>query len=128
MKAHNHSMSTFYIKCQSFEKANVHACIKHIVCIARFLHLDCVAFAFPRKQKKLTVCRSPHIDKKSREQFAMNTYRSVMLVQTQSHSAQLLLMYLLKHFPFQGIQLSIAVKYTTFYTYQCSQTTTVLHT
>ena len=36
----------------------------------------------PSKKKRFTVLRSPHIDKKSREQFEIRTYKKLFLFQT----------------------------------------------
>jgi small subunit ribosomal protein S10 len=32
----------------------------------------------PNKQRRFTVLRSPHVDKKSREQFALTTHRRIL--------------------------------------------------
>jgi ribosomal protein S10 len=44
-------------------------------------------FAFPMTQKKFTVLRSPHIDKKSREQFQIQYFKNRILLKASPSSA-----------------------------------------
>jgi small subunit ribosomal protein S10 len=87
----------------------------------------------PNKIKKITVLRSPHIDKKSREQFQMKFYKQKMIIiplenKTVSHSLgsvvtelsysdfQLIYLFLnnIKQCPFSGVQIQIQIIYKSY--------------
>ena len=42
-------------------------------------------FSFPMTQKKFTILRSPHIDKKSREQFQIQYFKNIIRLNIQKH-------------------------------------------
>lgn len=67
---------------------------------------------FPIKRQKYTVLRSPHIDKKSREQFQLTRFHSAIIFQVTNIS---LFLYFLRFFSFFGIQLKICVKSLSYY-------------
>jgi ribosomal protein S10 len=69
--------------------------------------------SFPSSEKKLTVLRSPHIDKKSREQFQRHVYKSQISVFSGNREIPSLLLFLLKNSEFPGVQLKIASKFST---------------
>jgi ribosomal protein S10 len=69
--------------------------------------------SFPSSEKKLTVLRSPHIDKKSREQFQRHVYKSQISVFSDNREIPSLLLFLLKNSEFPGVQLKIASKFST---------------
>ena len=55
---------------------------------------------FPKNIKRWTVLRAPHIDKKSREQFEMITYRRMLIIKdTNPVSVKLFLQYIKKNIP-----------------------------
>ena len=71
----------------------------------------------PKKIKRWTVLRSPHIDKKSREQFEMITYRRMLIIKdTNPVLVKLFLQYIKKNVP---IGVGIAFKE---YTYESLDT------
>jgi len=68
----------------------------------------------PSKVKKFTVLRSPHIDKKSREQFQIKTTKQIFIFKKfQSFSQSLLLLECLKQLSFPGIQINLKISYKT---------------
>ena len=69
--------------------------------------------SFPSSEKKLTVLRSPHIDKKSREQFQRHVYKSQISVFSDKREIPSLLLFLLRNSEFPGVQLKIASKFST---------------
>ena len=69
--------------------------------------------SFPSSKKKLTVLRSPHIDKKSREQFQRHVYKSQISVSSDNREIPSLLLFLLKNSEFPGVELKIASKFST---------------
>lgn len=65
-----------------------------------------------RKEKKsLTVIRSPHVHKKSREQFALYSYHSIFTVEVSDLN---ILIYILKTCSFYGVQIKVTVQSRSF--------------
>lgn len=74
-------------------------------------------FSFPRKIKKFTVLRSPHIDKKSREQFQIEYYKNIITLEgVASLHLESFHIFIenLKQSKFYGIQMKIQFHYSTF--------------
>ncbi len=67
----------------------------------------------PSHTEKFTLLRSPHIDKKSREQFERHTYKGQIRLLLWNKRLLLLLLFLLKNSEFPGIELTITVIYST---------------
>lgn len=67
----------------------------------------------PRSQKSFTVLRSPHIDKKSREQYQIQTHRCRIDISFWCKDKASLLLFLLRNSEFPGTQLRIQVTYST---------------
>nr|YP_007890484.1 ribosomal protein S10 [Andalucia godoyi]AGH23978.1 ribosomal protein S10 [Andalucia godoyi] len=68
--------------------------------------------SLPMKKKVLTVLRSPHIDKKSREQFEIRTYRQVLIMPKQNKNGIQEFLNSLKQHSSLGV--SLRVKLTTY--------------
>nr|QES94782.1 ribosomal protein S10 [Trebouxia lynnae] len=68
----------------------------------------------PTLKKKFTVLRSPHIDKKSREQFEWTRYKKSLFLYFQNTSVLSLFLFLLKNSSFPGVQIEINIKHSTF--------------
>jgi small subunit ribosomal protein S10 len=66
----------------------------------------------PSKMKRFTVLRSPHIDKKSREQFEIKTYKKLFLLQTNQKKMFSLFLFLLKNISLSGVQFRVKLQYT----------------
>jgi small subunit ribosomal protein S10 len=66
----------------------------------------------PRKRILYTVLRSPHIDKKSREQFGMRIHKQLLVIETETHKLREKLVWLKFHHPL-GVQLKIIFHYQT---------------
>lgn len=78
----------------------------------KYKNKTCVIFHQLRKHKKrLTIIRSPHIHKKSREQFALYSYHSIFTVQVVDINAFL---FLLKSCSFYGVQVKISLQNQSF--------------
>jgi len=70
---------------------------------------------FPTTTQKWTVLRSPHVDKKSREQFQMKNY-SVAYNTIFSNEKELTLFFQkLKHTEIYGTELSIEIMHSSYY-------------
>lgn len=62
------------IKVTSYEAKKVEDATDQIKSAAIFINVDIKHASLPVKRKVYTVLRSPHIDKKSREQFELRRY------------------------------------------------------
>ena len=69
----------------------------------------------PTLKKKFTVLRSPHIDKKSREQFEWKRYRKSIFLDFHKINTFSVFLFLLKNSLFPGVQVEINLKHSTFY-------------
>lgn len=72
----------------------------------------------PTILKKYTLLRSPHIDKKSREQFEIRRYKTQILILSSSSSAPPCfgrVLYLLKNSLFPGVEVQLLVHYSCFF-------------
>ena len=63
-------------------------------------------------KKRYTVIRSPHVHKKSREQFQLTEYHVILSIQAENINALLLL---LQSGSFYGVQLKTSVKTSSFF-------------
>lgn len=75
-------------------------------------------FILPCKQKEFTVLRSPHIDKKSREQFKIKYYKDIIHIFPEENliNSNKLQMFSenIKHIPFSGVQIQMQTLYKSF--------------
>lgn len=71
----------------------------------------------PVHQKKITILRSPHIDKKSREHFEWRRHKMLVKAISNNITTTYLLFFLLKDAQFPGVELKISVKFSTFLNY-----------
>jgi ribosomal protein S10 len=69
--------------------------------------------ALPRSKKIFTLLRSPHIDKKSREQFQLQTHRCRIDISLRCKGEASLLLFLLRNSELPGTQLRIDVTSST---------------
>ena len=71
-----------------------------------------VSIRLPKRQALFTVLRSPHIDKKSREQFAMRIHKQLIVIQTETTKLrEKLLRFTLPDF--SGVQFKVIFQYQT---------------
>ena len=78
------------------------------------LQLKANKVSLPTLKKKFTVLRSPHIDKKSREQFEWTRYKKCIFLSFQSMCIFSLFLFLLKNSSFPGVQIEINLRHSTF--------------
>ena len=108
-----------YIKIKSFNHTILNKSKKNILKICSAIGIDKVNYLrLPVHRKKITVLRSPHIDKKSREQFEWKRHKILVKTALNSITTTYLLMSLLKNAEFPGVELKISVKFTTFLHHQ----------
>nr|YP_006073013.1 ribosomal protein S10 [Nitella hyalina]AEH42831.1 ribosomal protein S10 [Nitella hyalina] len=70
------------------------------------------ALRLPKTRTLYTVLRSPHIDKKSREQFEMKIHKQLIVIQTETNKLREKLHYMKLHELF-GVQLKVTLSYET---------------
>ena len=80
----------------------------------RFSQENLKVISLPKTKKKFTVLRSPHIDKKSREQFEWTKYKKKMFFDFQKVGVFSLFLFLLKNSSFPGVEIEINLKHSTF--------------
>jgi ribosomal protein S10 len=71
--------------------------------------------ALPRLKKKWTVLRSPHIDKKSREQFEWTRCKEKIHIFSTQREVTLYLLSLLRHSEIPGVELELQLHFLTFF-------------
>ena len=71
-------------------------------------------YSLPTLKKKFTVLRSPHIDKKSREQFEWTRYKKSLFLSFQTLCIFSLFLFLLKNSSFPGVQIQINLRHSTY--------------
>ncbi len=109
-----------HIYLKSFDNLYICTSLNQIVQIANYLQTfsDCKppqkVISLPTLKKKFTVLRSPHIDKKSREQFEWTRYKKSIFLDFQKISVFSLFLFLLKNSTFPGVQIEINLKHSTF--------------
>ncbi len=69
------------IKLKSFDHRSLEVGVEQITRVVRDTGADIVGpIPLPTRIQKYTVLRSPHVDKKSREQFEMRTHKRLVIV------------------------------------------------
>ncbi len=75
------------------------------------------SISLPKKRKLFTILRSPHIDKKSREQFEFKSYKKKLFFGFMDSDIKKcfapLLIFLIKNSDFPGVELEISFSYST---------------
>ncbi|BEI31774.1 ribosomal protein S10 (mitochondrion) [Bryopsis sp. KO-2023] len=64
---------------------------------------------FPIKKSIYTVVKSPHIDKKSREQFCKKQYKKKIITSSQNITALCILLHTVRISEFPGVQIKISI-------------------
>jgi ribosomal protein S10 len=68
----------------------------------------------PKKIKKITVLRSPHIDKKSREQYQMKHRKKIYSVSMANKNIVFLFLEILKDINLIGVELEILIEFSNY--------------
>lgn len=67
----------------------------------------------PSCKKRFTLLRSPHIDKKSREQFQLHTFKAKIDTTCYTRGKASFFLLLLRNSELMGVELKVAVNYST---------------
>lgn len=108
-------MQFITITIKSFDFLFVKKAIKNIQKICHLFSLNNVKVSsLPLPIKRFTVERSPHIDKKSREQFEMKKYKMSLKIKIRNKRTVTLFLYILKNSTYPGVELSISTQFYDF--------------
>ena len=105
-------MQTINIKVKSFDKQYKSNSINKILEIANFLGIRYIfKVDLHKKKKKITILRSPHIDKKSQEQFEIKNYKTIIIVKVKQINTSLLFIEILKNSNLFGTEIEISTNF-----------------
>jgi hypothetical protein len=79
------------------------------------LFQSCHSVSLPRLKKKWTVLRSPHIDKKSREQFEWTRCKEKIHIFSTQRKITLYLLSILRHSEIPGVELGLQLNFLTYF-------------
>lgn len=83
--------------------------------LQKMLGNDVKIFYFPLKIEKITVLRSPHIDKKARDQFEVRRHKNLLVLDRKLSGESLgILFENIKNTEFKGIQMKMKVSSMTY--------------
>lgn len=100
---------------KSFDLDSLSRCENYLLSIFKFVNLNPIKHQVnPQRCQKITVCRSPHIDKKSREQFQLVTHKKTLECTLPNRNLVFLLLEILKDIKFVGIELELVTDFSSF--------------
>ena len=104
---------------KSFKFVYIKNSVNRIYQMLSFFKLPIYSAAFvsqPTRRKKYTVLCSPHIDKKSREQFELVKKKGELVVYFTKNHFLLFLLFWLRNSQFPGVQIRVTLNQSTNYT------------
>ena len=108
-------MYSLSLKLKSFDLDTLRRCEKSLLSFFTFFHIHEVKHqVHPQKCKKITVCRSPHIDKKSREHFQILTYKKTITSSSLSKPLLLLVLEILNTYHFIGVEVELLLEFSSY--------------
>lgn len=108
-------MYTIHLDLRSFDKDNLKKTENYILSLFEFLTTNEIKYKTnPKKCKKITVLRSPHIDKKSREHFQLLTFKRTLSVSVLDKNSVFFIFEILKNMKSIGVEISISVDFLTY--------------
>lgn len=107
-------MYYFRVTIQSFDFHYIKKTKKEIFNILHFFQIQerkINTTSIPLTKQKYTVERSPHIDKKSREQFEIRRYKTAFCFTAINEISTQMIYSILKNLIFPGVQLTISIEF-----------------
>ncbi len=106
-------MTTFQFTFKSYTVQNLQNAVKDVQ--ALFDEKQMRSVHLPTQMKKLTVLSSPHVHKKSREQFEMRTHQVILSIQDLKYDAKTLgrMLELIQTFKLIGVQFKLKMSEAT---------------
>ena len=103
-------MTHLYLRVQSFEHSFADECVDHLCSLARACGANNVRhLGLPKKIRRFTVLRSPHIFKKAREQFQLTTATRLVVVSHNTAGLERLTQ-VIAHTEFPGVHLAWKIR------------------
>ena len=104
------------IKLKSFDAFYINLANNFVKSIFPHLDVDSIhQINLPSHTKKFTVLQSPHIDKKSREQFQLKIYKQIIQIKFIDKQKAFLFIELLKNLEFIGVEMEIKIKFLDYF-------------
>lgn len=108
-------MYTIDLDLKSFERENLKKTENCILSLFEFLNKNEIKYKTnPKKCKKITVLRSPHIDKKSREHFQLLTFKRTLSISLSDKNGVFFIFDFLKNMKSIGVEITIYVNFLTY--------------
>jgi small subunit ribosomal protein S10 len=108
-------MQKIEIKLKSFDFNSIENFKTKIQQIFNILEIKNPKFiTFPISRKRYTLERSPHIDKKSREQFEQKHYKSQIILNSKNLKKISIFIYILRNSLFPGVQIEMSLQFSDF--------------
>ena len=105
-------MTHIHLKLKSFDPYYINQVQTYIYSILEFFSISEIQeIAMPTRVKKFTVIRSPHIDKRSREQFQLKKFKKLIVVNFPNTYKAMIFVDILKNANFIGIELEMNLKF-----------------
>ena len=76
--------SSVYVVMRSFDRSALKSSADKMLRSSSRYPVLCTSFPLPRKRRSFTVNRSPHVNKKSREQFVLFEYKRCVMISSKS--------------------------------------------
>ena len=74
------------IKFKSFNIYKLNQIIRNLEKEAKIYNLESTIISLPKKNKKITILRSPHVHKKARDQFEVQNYSKIFKIKGSSNN------------------------------------------
>lgn len=108
-------MCSVCFRLKSFHPDALHQCQAYLLSLLLFLGLSGVKHQrHPQRCTKITVCRSPHIDKKSREQFQLKTHSTTLACKISTPLVLPLLISVVEDIQVSGVEIALSLESVTF--------------
>jgi ribosomal protein S10 len=108
-------MYKIYLNLKSFDLNSLSRISTYLSGVFSFFHVQQPKYKRGQKiLKKITVLRSPHIDKKSREQFQILNHKKLIICSLSNKNLLVLLLEILKDIEFIGVELEISIEFSTY--------------
>jgi small subunit ribosomal protein S10 len=78
--------TTYQLKIKSLNKEAIQIYLKTLSKIFKALEISYSQFCLPTTKKRITLLKSPHVNKSAREQFEIQHYQVIISLETTSNS------------------------------------------
>lgn len=78
--------SELFLRFQTYDKESCKNFKKALISLAKAKNLEFSSISLPIKRRKITILKSPHVNKKAKEQFEIRFYNGLVIL--RSHAFQ----------------------------------------